>query len=57
MLAPTLQLPDYDAYVALMQRCWAYAPSDRPSFCDIITQLRWVPRVGEARLQRPASNQ
>ena len=31
-------LPDY---IALMQRCWAQAPADRPGFQEIVVQLRW----------------
>ncbi len=30
-----------DDYVALMQRCWAQAPADRPGFQEIVVQLRW----------------
>ncbi|EFN52530.1 hypothetical protein CHLNCDRAFT_13628, partial [Chlorella variabilis] len=34
-------LPDeFGTYVALIQRCWAQDPSERPSFADIITELR-----------------
>lgn len=30
----------YVAYTALMARCWAQAPEDRPSFADVIAELR-----------------
>lgn len=30
----------YDRYVALMARCWAQAPADRPEFEEIIQELR-----------------
>ncbi len=29
-----------DAYVQLMQRCWAHDPAGRPSFQDIAAELR-----------------
>lgn len=37
--SPALQagLP---AYVALMKRCWAQAPEERPTFDDIVGELR-----------------
>jgi hypothetical protein len=31
-----------DAYVALMQRCWAQQPQDRPSFEQIMAELRAI---------------
>lgn len=31
---------EYAAYVALMQRCWAQEPAERPGFDQIISQLR-----------------
>lgn len=39
---PSLQLPpgEYDALVALIQRCWAQQPEDRPAFADVIVDLR-----------------
>lgn len=30
----------YDAYVALVRRCWAQDPAERPTFGDIISELR-----------------
>lgn len=35
---PSEQL--FDAYVALLQRCWAQLPEERPAFNDVITDLR-----------------
>lgn len=35
---PSEQL--YDAYVALLLRCWAQQPQDRPTFGDVIAELR-----------------
>ena len=32
--------PGLPAYVALLQRCWAQEPQARPSFDDIVAQLR-----------------
>ena len=29
------QLVGLDAYIALMERCWAQAPEDRPSFQEV----------------------
>jgi len=29
-----------DAYMALMRRCWAQAPEERPSFQDVVDILR-----------------
>ena len=37
------KLPDravYDSYVALVRRCWAQDAADRPTFGDIIAELR-----------------
>lgn len=34
-----------DEYVALLQRCWAQDPEQRPTFADIIPQLRWEWRL------------
>ncbi len=31
-----------DRYIGLMQKCWAHQPLDRPSFAQIIGELRWV---------------
>ncbi len=31
-----------DAYVALIQHCWAQQPEERPTFQEIIEQLRWA---------------
>ncbi len=36
------------AYLALMQRCWAQRPQERPGFAEIITQLRWAGRRGRS---------
>lgn len=30
----------YDAYVALVRRCWAQDAAERPTFGDIISELR-----------------
>jgi serine/threonine protein kinase len=32
----------YDAYVALVRRCWAQDAADRPTFGDIISELRAI---------------
>lgn len=40
--ADTAAFAALDGYVALLQRCWAQAPADRPGFEAIIPQLRWV---------------
>jgi hypothetical protein len=37
---PPVQLASYDAYTALIRRCWAQEPSERPSFAEAITELR-----------------
>lgn len=37
----------YDGYIALMQRCWAQDPAERPPFADVIVDLRWVLRGAE----------
>lgn len=43
------QVPDQAGglvlYLALMGRCWAQRPEDRPTFTDIITSLRCVSRL------------
>lgn len=31
-----------DDYVALIESCWAQNPQDRPSFAEIIVELRWA---------------
>lgn len=31
---------ELDAYVRLVQRCWAQLPQDRPTFKEVITDLR-----------------
>lgn len=31
-----------DDYVALIESCWAQHPHDRPSFAQIIVELRWA---------------
>jgi hypothetical protein len=38
--APGPPLPTYDAYVTLMQRCWAEDPGQRPCFAEVIVELR-----------------
>ena len=40
LLSLPLQFPEYEAYLALMQRCWAQDPADRPAFAEIIGELR-----------------
>ena len=30
-----------DAYVALLQKCWAQDPQERPAFAAIAEELRW----------------
>ncbi|PRW60009.1 GTP-binding nuclear Ran [Chlorella sorokiniana] len=38
-----LQAPDpatYDAYVSLMQRCWAQDPAHRPDFAEVVAELK-----------------
>lgn len=59
-----LQTPDaasYQAYVSLMQRCWAQDPAARPDFSAVVAELKWVPqacrersrvRLGSVRLCR-----
>jgi hypothetical protein len=32
----------FNEYVALMQRCWAQDPGQRPCFEEVIVELRWV---------------
>lgn len=44
-------------FMALLQRCWAQAPADRPAFPAIIQELRWAslhaaPRGAAARFRR-----
>jgi serine/threonine protein kinase len=36
----TMQFEELDKYVALMRKCWAHNPDDRPSFQEIIAELR-----------------
>jgi hypothetical protein len=31
-----------DAYIALLQRCWAQQPEQRPSFREVARELRWA---------------
>jgi hypothetical protein len=40
--SPPLQLPEAEhaAYLALIRRCWAQEPAERPNFADIIMELR-----------------
>jgi hypothetical protein len=42
MAAP---LAGLEAYVALLQRCWAQAPEERPDFQHVARELRWAPRT------------
>lgn len=35
-----------DDYIALMTTCWAGNPDDRPTFEQIVAQLRWALRLG-----------
>ena len=37
---PTQPLRQHDAYVALMRRCWATDPAQRPAFDAVICELR-----------------
>ncbi|PRW58265.1 Serine threonine- kinase CTR1 [Chlorella sorokiniana] len=39
---PPPPAPLYDAYVALMRRCWAQDAADRPSFSEVIVELRSI---------------
>ncbi len=34
--------PLYEAFVALMRRCWAQDPADRPTFSQVIVELRGI---------------
>jgi len=36
----TIDFEGLDTYVALMRRCWAHNPNDRPCFQEIISELR-----------------
>ncbi|KAG7668202.1 putative Serine/threonine-protein kinase CTR1 [Nannochloris sp. 'desiccata'] len=36
----TMQFEELDQYVALMRKCWAHNPEDRPTFQEIIAELR-----------------
>jgi hypothetical protein len=38
--AEALGPADFEAYVSIIRRCWAQEPSERPSFADIIAELR-----------------
>lgn len=50
-----------DAYIALMRRCWAHEPEDRPSFQEIISVLREIlsrtleSRNGNGKVERRSS--
>lgn len=35
--------PGLDAYIALINKCWAQDPADRPGFQEIINDLRCAP--------------
>lgn len=41
--------PGLPAYIALMERCWAQRPQDRPDFTEVVAVLRWA---GEGRRGR-----
>lgn len=38
----TASFSGLDEYIGLLKRCWAQAPEDRPSFDEIVPELRWV---------------
>lgn len=40
------QLSQYDAYVELMQACWARVPEERPTMADVATRLRAILNAG-----------
>ena len=41
-----------DAYLALMNRCWAQRPEDRPTFGEVMAELRNIdPAAVEANVQ------
>lgn len=40
---PTAPLRQHSAYVALMRRCWATDPAQRPAFEAVISELRCGP--------------
>ncbi len=42
------QTPGLEEYMQLVQRCWAQDPEDRPSFRDIVAELRCGQQVGAA---------
>ena len=44
--------PGLPAYLALMQRCWAEQPAERPAFAEVVAELRQVP-LGAAAFERP----
>ena len=43
--------PGLPAYLALMQRCWAEQPAERPAFAEVVAELRQVP-LGAAAIER-----
>ena len=49
----TQQFAQLDAYCALMQRCWAHEPEERPDFGAVIQELR---RLMEAAPPAPPPN-
>ena len=53
-----VQLREYDAYVALMRRCWAQDPAQRPDFAAVIAELRVIlaATVGAGVAVGPSSN-
>lgn len=39
---PSPGFPGLPAYEALLQRCWAQDPTERPGFAEVIQKLRWA---------------
>ena len=55
----TAEFEGLDAYVGLMRRCWAHNPDDRPTFQEIIADLRdqlgSITRNGKSRLRNTST--